>query len=126
MDFTTMEPYYDEHEAEASALNMTKEWKDLKMDSNFAMLLCSLVFAIGWVVYITYYNSRVVGYIITKIINRLFIRDGYFKIGNNSRLDYEQCTLAYEFLILRLIHIKCVVWKNYVSRCYLHHARLLC
>nr|XP_022901618.1 uncharacterized protein KIAA1109 isoform X2 [Onthophagus taurus] len=56
---------------------------DLKMDSNFAMLLCSLIFAIGWVIYITYYNSRLAGYIITKIVNRLFIsKDGYFKIGS--------------------------------------------
>lgn len=55
--------------------------EDIKMDTNFAMLLCSLIFAMSWVIYITYYNSRLVGYIITKIVNRLFIRDGYFKIG---------------------------------------------
>ncbi|KRT82094.1 hypothetical protein AMK59_4621, partial [Oryctes borbonicus] len=56
--------------------------ENITMDSNFAMLLCSLIFAISWVIYITYYNSRLVGYIITKIVNRLFIRDGYFKIGS--------------------------------------------
>lgn len=55
---------------------------DIKMDSTKLMLLSSLAFAIGWVVYITYYNSRVVGYILTKIINRLFISDGCFKIGS--------------------------------------------
>lgn len=55
--------------------------EDITMDTNFAMLLCSLIFAIAWVIYITYYNSRLVGYIITKIVNKLFIRDGYFKIG---------------------------------------------
>lgn len=54
----------------------------LEMDSNFAWLLCSLVSAISWVIYITYYNSRLAGYIITKIVNRLFISDGYFKIGS--------------------------------------------
>ncbi|CAG9815067.1 unnamed protein product [Phaedon cochleariae] len=55
---------------------------DIKMDSNFAMLLCSLVFAVSWAIYITYYNSRVVGYIITKVANKLFIGEGYFRIGS--------------------------------------------
>lgn len=56
--------------------------EDLKMDSNFAMLLCSLVFAVAWVIYVTYYNSRLVGYIITKIVNKLFMRNKkFFKIG---------------------------------------------
>lgn len=54
---------------------------DLKMDSNFIWLLCSLVSGISWIVYIAYYNSRVVGYIITKLLNRFVIRDGYVKVG---------------------------------------------
>lgn len=52
-----------------------------KMDTNFAILLCSLLFAILWVTYIIYYNSRLVGYIMTKFINELLIKEGYFKIG---------------------------------------------
>lgn len=56
--------------------------EDLKMDSNFVWLLCSLISAICWLMYITYYNSRVAGYIITRAINRFYIRDGYFKIGS--------------------------------------------
>lgn len=52
-----------------------------KMDTNFATLLCSLLFAISWVTYITYYNSRLVGYIVTKFVNKLYIKEGYFKIG---------------------------------------------
>ncbi|XP_020299517.1 uncharacterized protein KIAA1109 isoform X4 [Pseudomyrmex gracilis] len=55
---------------------------DLKMDSNFIWLLCSLVSAISWIVYIAYYNSRVVGYILTKLLNRFIIRDGYVKVGS--------------------------------------------
>lgn len=75
------------YEARASQWNLTDpgSWNDLnklKMDSNFLMLLCSLVFAISWVVYIAYYNSRLVGYIITKTVNKLFIRSGFFKIGS--------------------------------------------
>lgn len=57
---------------------------DLKMDSNFIWLLCSLVSAISWIVYIAYYNSRVAGYIITKLLNRFIIRDGYVKVGKNT------------------------------------------
>lgn len=53
-----------------------------KMDTNFAILLCSLLFAILWVTYIIYYNSRLVGYILTKLINELIIKEGYFKIGS--------------------------------------------
>lgn len=56
---------------------------DLKMDSNLIWLLCSLVSAISWIVYIAYYNSRVAGYILTKLLNRFVIRDGYVKVGKN-------------------------------------------
>lgn len=78
MLFTTEGP-----EAMSWGLNSTNHgaFKEIKMDSNFLMLLASLVFAVSWVVYIAYYNSRVFGYIITKIVNRLFISEGYFKIG---------------------------------------------
>lgn len=55
--------------------------KDLKMDSNFAWLLCSLVSAMAWVIYITYYSSRVIGHMLTYIMNRFFIREGHFKVG---------------------------------------------
>ncbi|KAK9874269.1 hypothetical protein WA026_002622 [Henosepilachna vigintioctopunctata] len=74
-------------EAMSWSLNSTNHgtFKEIiKMDSNFLMLLASLVFAVSWVVYIAYYNSRVFGYIITKIVNRLFISEGYFKIGSFS------------------------------------------
>ncbi|XP_011301889.1 uncharacterized protein KIAA1109 isoform X7 [Fopius arisanus] len=54
---------------------------DLKMDSNFIYLLCSLVSAISWLIYITYYNSRVIGFILTRLLNRFIIRDGYVKVG---------------------------------------------
>nr|XP_012134687.1 PREDICTED: uncharacterized protein KIAA1109 isoform X12 [Megachile rotundata] len=55
---------------------------DLKMDSSFIYLLCSLVSAISWIIYIAYYNSRVIGYILTKLLNRFIIRDGYVKVGS--------------------------------------------
>ena len=37
-----------------------------------------------WVCYVIFYHSRLVGYIITKIVNYLFIKNGYFKIGSFS------------------------------------------
>lgn len=55
--------------------------EDIKMDSNFALLLCSLVSTMAWVIYITYYNSRVAGYFITKLLNRLFVSEGYLRVG---------------------------------------------
>lgn len=60
-------------------------FKEIKMDSNFAMLLASLVFAVSWVVYIAFYNSRLTGYVITKLVNRLYISKGcFFNIGSFS------------------------------------------
>ncbi|KAK5638052.1 hypothetical protein RI129_012347 [Pyrocoelia pectoralis] len=67
---------------EASHLNTTLGFPNIEVNSNFLWLLFSLVSAISWVVYITYYNSRVAGYVITRITNRIFISDGYFKIGS--------------------------------------------
>lgn len=45
-------------------------------------LISSLVSALFWVVYITFYNSRVIGYIITKLANRFLVKGAYFKIGS--------------------------------------------
>lgn len=68
---------------EMSAWNMSNAVNiDIKMDSTFLTLLSSLAFAISWVTYITYYNSRLVGFIITKIVNRFLIKEGYFKLGS--------------------------------------------
>ncbi|XP_076341209.1 bridge-like lipid transfer protein family member 1 isoform X1 [Tachypleus tridentatus] len=57
--------------------------ENLAMDSDFVWLLCALFMSISWVVYVTYYNSRVIGFIITKMLNR-FVKKGYVKIGSFS------------------------------------------
>ena len=70
--------------------------------TNFALFLCSLVFAMFWVssifskitfvynrlspqiTYITFFNSRVVGALATNLANRflhLFVKGGYVKVG---------------------------------------------
>mgnify|MGYP007092113058 CR=1 FL=1 len=43
---------------------------------SFALLLTYL-----WIIYITFYNSRIIGYLVTKLVNKLFFRTAYFKIG---------------------------------------------
>ena len=47
--------------------------------ANFAVFMFSLIFGMFWVTYITFFNSRVVGAIFTKIANR-FVNEGYIKV----------------------------------------------
>ena len=49
-------------------------------NTNFTLFLLSLVCAISWIVYITFYSSRVTGVVLTKIANR-FVKNGCVKIG---------------------------------------------
>lgn len=80
---------YEENFPEASSWNTTTakdgigdQLKSITMDSNFAWLLCSLLSAMIWVIYITYYHSRVLGFVLTRILNRnLFLKQGYMHIG---------------------------------------------
>ncbi|XP_058820213.1 bridge-like lipid transfer protein family member 1 isoform X3 [Topomyia yanbarensis] len=62
--------------------NTTQSLEEMKLDKNMVWLLFSLISSIIWVVYITFYNSRLFGYCITKLVNRLFIKGAYFKIGS--------------------------------------------
>ncbi|KAG7510690.1 hypothetical protein JOB18_028724 [Solea senegalensis] len=54
-----------------------------KHDSNFIWLLAATILSCGWIIYLTYYNSRNIGLILTLIINRLY-KDGYIHIGSFS------------------------------------------
>lgn len=82
-DLSVMYDNFSDSFAEKWSGNYTNytPFQDLPMDSSFLLLLSSLILALVWVIYITYYNSRVAGYIITKLVNRLCIKTGYFKIG---------------------------------------------
>lgn len=62
------------------------DFAEITMDKNFALLLVSLISAMLWVVYITYYNSRVLGYILTRLINKFYFQDDNFKIGKQTLL----------------------------------------
>lgn len=57
------------------------DFAEITMDRTFALLLVSLISAILWIVYINYYNSRVLGYILTRLINKFYFQDDNFKIG---------------------------------------------
>ena len=55
--------------------------------TNFLLFLCSLLFAMFWVIYITFLNSRLVGSIVTKILNRFLPQiwpGAYCKVGSLS------------------------------------------
>lgn len=54
---------------------------DINFDNTFVKMLCSILFAMAWVIYITFYNSRVAGYFITKALNRFFVSEGYIRVG---------------------------------------------
>lgn len=58
----------------------------VEMDSNMAWVGLSLLITICWTVYITFYHSRIVGYFLTKLINRLSMKGAYFKIGSYAPL----------------------------------------
>ena len=49
-------------------------------ESTFYWLLISIGLAIVWIVYLTYYNSRILGLILTIILNR-FYKYGHVQFG---------------------------------------------
>ena len=60
---------------------------DGQPSANFAVFMMSLIFAIFWITYITFFNSRVVGSLLTRVANskilQRFIGDtgGYIKVS---------------------------------------------
>uniref|UniRef100_A0A671NFA2 Bridge-like lipid transfer protein family member 1 C-terminal domain-containing protein n=1 Tax=Sinocyclocheilus anshuiensis TaxID=1608454 RepID=A0A671NFA2_9TELE len=54
-----------------------------RRNSNFVLLLVATITSCGWIIYLTYYNSRNIGLILTLIINRLY-KNGYIHIGSFS------------------------------------------
>ena len=66
--------------------------RDGQPSANFAVFMMSLIFAIFWITYITFFNSRVVGSLLTRIANSKFLHrfigdtGGYIKVGNKCIL----------------------------------------
>lgn len=77
---------------QASQWNFTKTFQttleDIEIDGNFAWLIFSLLIAMIWFMYITHYSSRVIGQILTRLLNRFVIGDGYLRIGKRRLTIY--------------------------------------
>lgn len=59
--------------------------KTSNVESGLVFVVLSCLCASLWSIYITFYHSRVMGFILTKLINFKYIKDGqYFKIGSFS------------------------------------------
>ena len=57
-----------------------------KDQGGLVFVVLSCLCASLWVIYITFYHSRVMGYILTRLINFKYINNGqYFKIGECNR-----------------------------------------
>lgn len=73
---------------QASQWNFTKTiqntLEEITIDSNFAWLIFSLLIAMVWFTYITHYSSRVIGQILTRLLNRFAVGSGYVRIGKES------------------------------------------
>ena len=52
---------------------------NVETGTNFAVFMFSLIFGMFWVTYITFFNSREVGAIVTKIANK-FVKEGHVKV----------------------------------------------
>ena len=96
--FNVSIPIEEKFNLEGSVLDNTKITGSInEMDlfppidpsTNFLLFLCSLMFAMFWVTYITFYNSRLVGSITTNIANKIlqssnYYPGTYFKVGSLS------------------------------------------
>lgn len=74
------------------SINLQNKFPEIKIDIpgmeadlpspgaiNFLLFLCSLLFGMIWITYITFFNSRIVGKIVTRIANK-FVKDGYVRV----------------------------------------------
>ncbi len=54
---------------------------DPRPQANFAVFMFSLIFGMFWVTYIAFFNSRVVGSIVTRIANKFVAKGAYIKVS---------------------------------------------
>ena len=54
--------------------------------TNFAIFMCSLIFAIFWITYITFFNSRVVGSFLTKLANSKILKHFIGETGGHIKV----------------------------------------
>ena len=91
--------------------------------ANFAVFMMSLIFAIFWITYITFFNSRVVGSLVTRIANSKLIQrligvsGGYIRV--NAMFYFilkDKILMQYIFILIRIL-----VTSVYILRLVLCH-----
>lgn len=55
---------------------------EMKMDIHMFWLMFSLASSILWLIYITFYNSRLIGLILTKLVTRMYFKGDHFRVGS--------------------------------------------
>lgn len=73
-----------------SSSDIAREVVEELTNGGLALVLVALLVAVLWVIYITYYNSRLLGYLLTRVVNKFYFQDENFKIGE-SYVDYSLC-----------------------------------
>ena len=54
---------------------------DFRSNPGLVFVLISCTCTGLWMLFLTFYLSRITGYILTKIIRRFYMKDGYLSIG---------------------------------------------
>ncbi|XP_014678865.1 PREDICTED: uncharacterized protein KIAA1109-like, partial [Priapulus caudatus] len=94
-----------------------------ELEGSFPWLLFSLVISIIWYLYLIYYNSRVLGMILTKVLNRLY-KTGHIQIGSFSmailsgKIMFRDVHFISEDLTVRVLDGFAVFhwWRPYVRK----------
>lgn len=85
-----------------SSSDIAREVVEELTNGGLALVLVALMVAVLWVIYITYYNSRLLGYLLTRVVNKFYFQDENFKIGESTLITH--CVIIIS--IVR-ISIKC-------------------
>lgn len=92
----------DETPGNATIDNIRQIITEMKMDIHMFWLIFSLASTIIWIIYITFYNSRLIGLVLTKLINRVYFKGDFFRIGS---LTFNP--LAGKIMFRDLIYVNC-------------------
>jgi len=98
---------------------------DLSKNPRLLLVLFASLSGCVWLLYITFCNSRVIGFIVTKIVNKFVIKDGdaYFKLGSfsisllNGKLMFRDAKYITKDYAIRVVDGYAIFawWLRYVS-----------
>ena len=63
--------------------SVLERWEEELPESTVYWMLIAIGCAQAWTIYLTYYNSRIIGLILTAILNK-FIKYGHIKMGTHT------------------------------------------